>query len=257
MYRSDLEQTEFADFYLPFGGKLLASNRWVKLAAMIPWGEVEACYRKSFAGTGMGAPAKSARIAFGALIIKERPGVTDEETVEQTAGNPCLQSFLGLHEYRQEALFDPSMMVHFRSRFGPEDDQRINGEIIRAATGPKEDKAAEEKPDQEPPANEGKLLVDATCTPADIPVEGKFGNLKRKGTLERIMAKLAHTSESVIHVGLIVLNLDQWLRAVLFWLGTTGLDLLPGLLRARTKALRRKETLSGREIFSRHARFTC
>jgi hypothetical protein len=55
-----------------------------------------------------------------------------------------------------------------------------------------------------------------------IPVEGKFGNLKRKGTLERIMAKLAHTSESVIHVGLIVLNLDQWLRAVLFWLQPTG-----------------------------------
>jgi hypothetical protein len=48
MYRSDLHQSEFADFHLPFGGKLLASNRWVKLAAMIPWGEVEECYRKSF-----------------------------------------------------------------------------------------------------------------------------------------------------------------------------------------------------------------
>lgn len=476
MYRSDLKQTQFADFYLPFGGKLLASNRWVKLAAMIPWGEVEACYRKSFTGTGMGAPAKSARIAFGALIIKERLGVTDEETVEQIAENPCLQYFLGLHEYRQEALFDPSMMVHFRSRFGQEDYQRINSEIIRAATTGTDTEQTPgqedgEERDQEPSANEGKLLVDATCTPADItyptdlkllnearektescidklhapfagetpkprtyrekarkqylavakqkkpgvkkirkaigqqlrylkrnlghidlqlkepgararlshyeqrcleaigrlhtqqltmyearthsipdrivsisqphvrpivrgkagkkvefgakvsishlkegyvvldrlswdaynesadltrqiesykerfghypasvhadaiyrtrenrkycsdrgirlsgkplgrprketeenqeelkaqrkqrredekdriPVEGKFGNLKRKGTLERIMAKLAHTSESVIHVGLIVLNLDQWLRAVLFWLQSTG-----------------------------------
>ena len=44
-----------------------------------------------------------------------------------------------------------------------------------------------------------------------IPVEGKFGNGKRKGTLDRIMAKLTHTSESVIHVGIIVLNLDKWL----------------------------------------------
>jgi len=48
-----------------------------------------------------------------------------------------------------------------------------------------------------------------------IPVEGKFGNAKRKGTLERIMAKLVHTSVSVINIGLIVLNLDTWLRNVL------------------------------------------
>ena len=45
-----------------------------------------------------------------------------------------------------------------------------------------------------------------------IPVEGKFGNVKRKGTLQRIMAKLAHTSESVIHIGFVVLNLEKWQR---------------------------------------------
>ena len=50
---------------------------------------------------------------------------------------------------------------------------------------------------------------------ARIPVEGKFGNAKRKGTLGRIMAKLRNTSESVIHIGIIALNLDTWLRAEL------------------------------------------
>ena len=54
-----------------------------------------------------------------------------------------------------------------------------------------------------------------------IPVEGKFGNAKRKGSLDRVMAKLTHTSESVIHVGLIVLNLDKWLRGITFWLKTS------------------------------------
>ncbi len=48
-----------------------------------------------------------------------------------------------------------------------------------------------------------------------IPVEGKFGNVKRKGSLGRIMAKLSYTAESVIHVGRIVLNLDKYLRDVL------------------------------------------
>jgi hypothetical protein len=51
-----------------------------------------------------------------------------------------------------------------------------------------------------------------------IPIEGKFGNAKRKGTLARVMAKLPHTSVSVINIGLIVLNLDKYLREVLFWL---------------------------------------
>lgn len=49
-----------------------------------------------------------------------------------------------------------------------------------------------------------------------IAVEGKFGNSKRKGTLARIMAKLANTSESVIHIGMIVLNLDKRLCLCLF-----------------------------------------
>ncbi len=174
MYRNDLKQSEFVDFYLPFGGELSGTNRWVKLAQMVPWEEVEECYRPNFAGTGMGAPAKTARIAFGALIIKERLGITDEETVEQILENPYLQHFLGLSEYSSEQLFDPSMMVHFRKRFGSDAFQRINTEIIRRAIDAEagRDENTKDKSDDdengEPPANEGKLLVDASCTPADI-----------------------------------------------------------------------------------------
>lgn len=134
MIKADRNQTEFTDFYLPFGVKLQASNRWVKLAAKMPWQEVERCYAESFAGTGMDAPAKSGRIAYGALVIKEQLGISDEETVEQIAENPYLQYFLGLHEFRQTALFDPSMMVHFRSRFSQEHHRRINDKIIQPAT---------------------------------------------------------------------------------------------------------------------------
>lgn len=45
-----------------------------------------------------------------------------------------------------------------------------------------------------------------------IPVEGKFGNAKRKGTLQRVMAKLAVTSRTVVTIGLIALNLDALCR---------------------------------------------
>ena len=167
MLRNDLNQTEFADFLLPFGGKLKTNNRWVRLAGMMPWQVVEQCYSESLAGTGMGSPAKSGRIAYGALVIKERLGITDEETVEQISENPYLQYFLGLNEFREEPLFDPSMMVHFRARFTEAAHQRINDAVIELATS-KADEQHEDDDQDAPPANGGKLLIDATCTPSDI-----------------------------------------------------------------------------------------
>jgi transposase, IS5 family len=119
MYRVD-RQPAFPDFYLPFGGRITPENRWVKLGKIIPWHLVEEDYQTHFSTSGMGAPAKESRIAFGALIIKERLGVTDEETVAQIRENPYLQYFLGLHEYLRKELFDASMMVHFRKRISPE-----------------------------------------------------------------------------------------------------------------------------------------
>lgn len=89
----------------------------MKLSKIVPWAEVERCYSNSFAGSGISAPAKSGRIAYAALLIKERLNITDEETVEQILENPHLQHFLGLKELHKEPLFDPSMMVQFRSRF--------------------------------------------------------------------------------------------------------------------------------------------
>ena len=66
------------DFRLPFGGKLNQNNRWIVLSEIIPWDKIEEKYSKNF--NDKGAPAKNIRIALGALLIKERPGVTDRET---------------------------------------------------------------------------------------------------------------------------------------------------------------------------------
>lgn len=194
MYRSELNQPEFENFYLPFGGKLSGNNRWVKLADFVPWKEVDRCYRRSLSDSGMGAPAKTARIAFGALIIKERLGVTDEETVEQITENPYLQYFLGLSEYRDTPLFDPSMMVYFRCRFEQADFTRINEAIIESALS-QANKKAESGSDPDDPDGEatqqGKLVLDATCTPADItyPTDLKLLNEGRE-KLEKVIDQL-------------------------------------------------------------------
>ena len=63
-----------------------------------------------------GAPAKSVRLAFGALFIMQRLGLTDEETVEQIREKAYMQYFLGFAGIAK-APFAPSMMVHFRKHF--------------------------------------------------------------------------------------------------------------------------------------------
>ena len=58
MYRREhRHQLSFEDFFLPFGGKLSGDNRWIKLAELIPWDELEYDYAAHFC-KGFGAPAK-------------------------------------------------------------------------------------------------------------------------------------------------------------------------------------------------------
>jgi hypothetical protein len=45
-------------------------------------------------------------MALGALIIKERLGVSDREKVEQIRENPYLQYFIWLSSYSNEAPFE-------------------------------------------------------------------------------------------------------------------------------------------------------
>ena len=79
----------------------------------------------------MGAPAKPFRMALGALIIKEKLGTSDRETVEQIKENPYLQYFIGLSEYSNEAPFEASMMVYFRERINMDLVKKINQKMVK------------------------------------------------------------------------------------------------------------------------------
>ena len=129
---------------LKFEGKLAKDNRWVIMSELIPWKEFEKEYAKNFSETGMGAPAKPFRIALGALIIKERLGTSDRETVEQIRENPYLQYFLGIEEYSNKAPFEASMLVHFRQRIGEEIVNEINRKIVERSI----EKIAEKNPEK-------------------------------------------------------------------------------------------------------------
>ncbi|HEY9298651.1 MAG TPA: IS5 family transposase [Phormidium sp.] len=194
MYRKE-EQPSTApeEFKLPFEGKLAEDNRWVIMAQWIPWREFEAEYAELFSEE-TGAPAKRFRMALGALIIKEKLGISDRETVEQIKENPYLQYFIGLSEYSNTAPFDASMLVHFRTRISAKLVNKVNQVMVKrmreATTEPsaenqtKSDEVNERR-------NRGKLIADATCAPADItyPTDLKILNQAREQT-EKIIDAL-------------------------------------------------------------------
>lgn len=192
MYRKTNPNQMVFDFHIPFGGKLRCDNRWVILSQQIPWDQIESQYAGLFEESHLGCPAKSSRVALGALIIKERLQTTDRETVEQIRENPYLQYFLGSPGYTDKEPFHHTSMVHFRKRFDQEILAQINELIVLKALQNEQSQCDETKDDtpkdNTPPSNQGKLLVDATCTPADItfPTDVKLLNEAREKTEEII-----------------------------------------------------------------------
>ena len=182
MYRNEhRDQLSFKDFFLPFGGQLSGDNRWIKLSELIPWEELEVDYAAQFC-KGFGAPAKPFRMALGALIIKARLGLTDEELVEQIKENPYLQFFIGLEGFQYSAPFDPSMMVYFRKRVPEAVVNDCNERIVRHGLNLIRASETEEHDQDDSQGgggsvcdteqnirstkvidNQGSLLIDATC----------------------------------------------------------------------------------------------
>ena len=203
MYRRTNPNQMLFDFHLPFGGKLRSDNRWVILSQQIPWDQIETEYANVFAGSNEGCSAKTSRVALGALIIKERLRLTDRETVHQIQENPYLQFFLGFPGYTDKEPFHHTSMVHFRKRFDKETLAQINELIVLKALENKQeqcDGTSDDTPkDDTPPSNQGKLLVDATCTPADItfPTDVKLLNEAREKTEE--MIDCIHAPDVGIH----------------------------------------------------------
>jgi len=202
MYRTTAkDQMTLDSFILPFGGKLSADNRWVKMAKLMPWDMVEDIYNKTMKYESKdGRPPIPARIAFGAIYIKGNESITDEKTLEYTMENPYVQYFLGLTEFRREPLFDLSMMVYFRKRFPAEEVDKINEELFLRMNGIKGEPPDEDQPDdpaesemveegnENTDQNEGILILDATVSPADIryPTDLSLLNECRENTEEAI-----------------------------------------------------------------------
>jgi transposase, IS5 family len=190
-YRSQ-KQLTLAEFDWPFQFALDEDNRWVKLSECIPWDEMAEGYYQGMS-KNKGRPGKDARLVIGAVIIKHKLCLSDEETVAQIQENPYLQYFVGLPGYQQQAPFAPSLFVDILKRMGDavfEVFQQALIDAVEAHKSPRRSTASvhvdapTRDKDDEPPSggspesddapddmdntSKGKLILDATVAPQAI-----------------------------------------------------------------------------------------
>jgi IS5 family transposase len=176
---NDPSQQALPGFEKFHGFPLDMNNRWVKLSEGIPWDEFAKAYEKNMS-SGRGRPSKPARLVIGAVIIKHKLCLSDEETIDQIRENPYLQYFVGFNSFQTEAPFVPSLFVEIRRRMGKELFEQFNQSIVdlletKNRTKIKPAKFADDsnqntdstnqtdtKQSDPPKTNQGKLIIDAT-----------------------------------------------------------------------------------------------
>ena len=212
-------QLSIEEFKTPFEIKLSCENRWVKLAEALPWDRLVAVYCRTLSPKH-GRPVINPRIVIGALIIKHKEGLSDEDTIIAIQENVYQQYFLGLHQYQYNPVFDPSLFVTIRKRVGVEAFDEMVLELITIMNENHSMSSAPPPPSLFPPAtgegteepsshasssavdgvdvssptsspsepNEGMVIVDLTVAPADIayPTDMELLNTAREKTEELI-----------------------------------------------------------------------
>jgi hypothetical protein len=73
-------QLTIEEFNTPFQTSLLADNRWVKLASVVPWDDFASAYI-SIMNSDFGRPGISPRLILGALIIKHKEKLDDRGVI--------------------------------------------------------------------------------------------------------------------------------------------------------------------------------
>lgn len=165
-------------FKHPFANQLDKNNRWVKMAALIPWDDLAGVYGSKL-DINRGRFSVDVRMVIGALIVKHRLKLSDRETVATISENIYLQYFCGLPAFQTARPFEASLFVDIRERLGAREFDAFNSLVIGHADKVlAKSKTGKDKPGSgnnhngpntdKPLKNKGTLKVDATVADQQI-----------------------------------------------------------------------------------------
>ena len=160
-----------------------------------------------------GRPAKNARLVIGAVILKHKLCLSDEETVCQIQENPYLQFFVGFSEFQTKQPFTPSLFVEIRRRMGENVFNQFEKAILDQIENKKSSKNKKDDQKNDPPSakpvasvedtegndedkKSGKLIIDATVAEQAIRYPTDFGLLNESREIsEKIIDELYNRSD--------------------------------------------------------------
>jgi hypothetical protein len=174
MYRSKDRKTSYLFTELfPFGGRLDEQNRWLWIADLIPWEELEDEYRQYF--SDVGRPGTDSQLVIGLLLLKHMTGLSDEEVVEAVKENPYMQAFCGFEQFVTGEILDPSTLTNMRERLGLKFFKELERKTYKVLIERRIIKAK-------------GMLVDATVFPEEIKYPNDVGLLNdvREWLVKRI-----------------------------------------------------------------------
>ena len=141
-----------------------------------------------------GPPQVNPRSILGALIIKHKETLSDEDPIGMIQENMYMPFFEGLDGFQTKPIFDASLFVTLRKRLGKVSFDELNEYVIQNISGKTDKKGiAKKKDDDSTPPNKDKGKFQADATVADqyiaFPTDPKLLNASRK-KLEEMIDKL-------------------------------------------------------------------
>ena len=191
------------------------SNRWYRLANSLPWDEIERIYNKRLDNQHCGAGNKPARMIIGALIIKHKMNLSDEETIQAIVENPYMQYFVGLDRFTSEPVFNSSLFVYIRKRIDVDSLNDMTLSLMKVESLDSgtalEDNNQDDTPDagsnslieddgfidEDGNLHKGTIKMDATCCDVEVKYPTDLDVLNdARGLSERLIDKLCLLSDS-------------------------------------------------------------
>jgi len=103
-----------------------------KLARKIDWSVFEREFGPLYCES-TGRPGLPIRLLVGLHYLKHAYNISDEGAVEQFIENPYWQYFCGFEYFQHVFPLDPTSLVRWRKRVGPEGMMKLLKETIEAA----------------------------------------------------------------------------------------------------------------------------
>jgi len=104
----------------PYSGQINTHNRWIKLAELVPWDQMDVIYRGYF-DNGKQSVIKTSRLILGLMLGQMLLELGDRPILKYFHGNPYFQYFCGQDTFvvkTEKGIIHHSLLSKRRKRLG-------------------------------------------------------------------------------------------------------------------------------------------